>query len=129
MKDLTKKRTKAVMIDGVVSGILSLGVEYFLRKKVKNEFVHTVVTPTVVMWSLEYAQMRTCGQTVGYKAMGLALESKDGKDLNSCQIVKRIAYRDTLSTLDYFKDREAFEGENGAAMPHDRYTGTVVREK
>ena len=76
MKSMTKKRLGAVMIDSVIATTVSLGVEYLLRKKVKNEFIHTVVTPTVVFWGLEYAQLRKNGQTLGYKAMGLGLEGR-----------------------------------------------------
>jgi len=87
-----------------------------------------IVTPMVVMWALEYAQLRQFGQTVGYKASGLAVTDEGGNSLTCGQIVKRMAYRDTLSTFDYMKNRNEFEGENGEAFPHDRYAGTVVRE-
>ena len=128
MKAITKKRTKAVLIDSVISGVASVGVEYFLKKKIKNEAFHALVTPTLVMWSLEYAQLKTCGQTLGYKTMGLALENENGSELTSGQIIKRMAYRDSLSTFKYMKDRKAFEGEDGSVLPHDEVAGTVVRE-
>ena len=41
--------------------------------------------------------------------MGLTLENEDGRPLSECQIIKRMAYRDTISTFDYLKDRQAFE--------------------
>lgn len=63
----------------------------------------------MVLWALEYAQLRKNGQTIGYKAMGLALENEDGRPLSAGQIIKRMAYRDTISTFDYLKDRQAFE--------------------
>ncbi|MBH9788093.1 RDD family protein, partial [Clostridioides difficile] len=69
MESMTKKRTAAFLIDTAVSTAVTFGVEYFLRKKVKNEAVHALVTPTVVLWALEYAQLRKNGQTIGYKAM------------------------------------------------------------
>ncbi|WP_339230451.1 RDD family protein [Oceanobacillus sp. FSL K6-2867] len=128
MEAITKKRTKAVFIDSVISGVASVGVEYLLKKKIKNEAFHALVTPSLVMWSLEYAQLKTCGQTLGYKTMGLALENKDGSELTCGQIIKRMAYRDTLSTFKYMKDRKVFEGENGSVLPHDEVAGTVVRE-
>ncbi len=67
---LQKKRTKAFLIDLAISSVVTVGVEYVLRKKVKNEVVHALVTPTVVMWALEYAQLRQNGQTIGYKKNG-----------------------------------------------------------
>lgn len=69
MKSITTKRTAAYMIDVAISTTVTFGIEYFLRKKVKNEAVHALVTPTVVMWALEYAQLRNKGQTIGYQAM------------------------------------------------------------
>ncbi|MGG4490228.1 RDD family protein [Metabacillus idriensis] len=128
MKSITKKRTKAFLIDLAISSALTAGVEYFLRKKVKSEVVHALITPTIVMWTLEYAQMRQRGQTIGYKKMGLALENEDGSELTPCQIIKRIGFRDTVSTLDYLKSRKTFEVQEGAILPHDRFSGTVVRK-
>ncbi|AXI07679.1 RDD family protein [Oceanobacillus sp. 143] len=128
MRSITKKRTKAYFIDLAISTAVTAGIEYFLRKKVKNEAVHVLVTPTLVMWSLEYAQLRTSGQTIGYKTMGLALKNEDGSQPTPNQIIKRMAYRDTLSTLDYFKSRKSFEEQDGAILPHDQVSGTVVRE-
>ncbi|WP_413364364.1 RDD family protein [Lysinibacillus sp. 3P01SB] len=128
MESLTKKRLGAIMIDAAISTTVSLGVEYLLRKKIKNEAVHNLVTPTAIMWGLEYAQLRRDGQTIGYKAMKLALENEDGTKPTDLQIAKRMLYRDTISTFDYLKDRHEFEGENGSALPHDRFAKTVVKE-
>ncbi|KIL50851.1 RDD family protein [Jeotgalibacillus campisalis] len=129
METITKKRTKAILIDLAISGLVTAGVEQFLRKKVKNEFVHMMITPTVVLWGLEYIQLHCGGQTIGYKKMGLTLESIDGTELSTEQILKRLVYRDTLSTLDLWKNRASFEGEEGAVLPHDAFAGTVVREQ
>ncbi|MDG5472329.1 RDD family protein [Jeotgalibacillus sp. ET6] len=129
MESITKKRTKAILIDLAISSVVTAGVEYLLRKKVKNELVHTLVTPTVVMWGLEYAQLHCGGQTIGYKKMGIALESEEGSDLTTEQIFKRLLYRDTKSTLDLWKNRSSFEGEAGAVLPHDVFAGTIVRER
>lgn len=128
MNTMTKKRMAAITIDAVVSSVVSLGVEYVLRKKIKSEFVHAFVTPTATMWALEYAQLRTSGQTLGYKAMGLALENEDGTPLTDGQIAKRILYRDTISTIDYVKDRAHFDEQDGASFPHDRFSHTIVKE-
>ena len=128
MKSITKKRLAAIMIDSVVAASVSLGVEYLLRKKVKSQFVHAVVTPTVAFWGLEYAQLRKGGQTLGYKAVGLALENTDGSKPTDTQIAKRIMYRDTISTFDYLKDRQHFEEQDGAILPHDRFAQTVVKK-
>ncbi|WP_077298734.1 RDD family protein [Virgibacillus pantothenticus] len=128
MKSLTKKRMKAFFIDVAISAAVTAGVEYVLRKKVKNEAVHAIVTPTVVMWSLEYIQLRQRGQTVGYNQMGLELQSETGFELTPIQIFKRMAYRDTLSNLQYIINRNSFEEKDGAVFPHDRYSGTIVKE-
>lgn len=128
MKSITNKRTKAFIIDQVISTVVTSGVEYVLRKKIKNGAFHTLLTPTVVMWGLEYAQLRKNGQTVGYKALGLALENEDGSPLSSCQIAKRMLYRDFISTFHYIKNRKTFEKDEGAILPHDVIAGTVVKE-
>ncbi|MFS0750010.1 RDD family protein [Oceanobacillus sp. 1P07AA] len=128
MKPITKKRTKAYFIDLAISTAVTIGVEQLLRKKIKNEAVHTLVTPTVVMWGLEYAQLRKNGQTVGYKQAGLKLEGTNSSELTSSQIIKRMAYRDCISTLQYIGNRKAFEGNDGSVLPQDRYADTVVKE-
>ncbi|WP_087971999.1 RDD family protein [Oceanobacillus rekensis] len=128
MEFITKKRTKAIFIDLAISTAVTAGVEYLLRKKVKNEAFHALVTPTAVLWSLEYAQMRKCGQTFGYKKMGLVLDNIDGSELTPSQIIKRMAYRDTLSTFDYLKDHKGFEKQEGSILPHDQVSNTIVRE-
>jgi len=128
MRSVTKKRGAAFAIDLAISTAVTLGVEKLLRKKVKSEAIHALITPTVVMWYLEYAQLRTCGSTVGYQALGLTLEKEGGGRPSSRQIVKRMAYRDFISSLDYLKDRKGFQLEEGALMPHDRYSGTIVSE-
>ena len=128
MKEITKKRTKAYFIDLAISTAVTAGVEYLLRKKVKNEAFHVLVTPTVVLWSLEYAQLRKSGQTFGYKKMGLVLDNEDESPLTCGQIMKRMAYRDTLSTFDYLKDSNGFEKQEGAILPHDQFSNTIVRE-
>lgn len=129
VKPITKKRFKAYLIDVAISTAATAGVEYLLRKKIKNEAFHALVTPTAVMWALEYAQLQNSGRTIGYKTMGLALENEDGTEPAPGQIIKRIAYRDTISTFQYLKDRDAFEAQDGALFPHDRISGTVVKER
>ncbi|PKR77572.1 RDD family protein [Halalkalibacillus sediminis] len=128
MNSVSKKRLKAYLIDVAVSSALTAGVEYLLRKKVKNESLHNLVTPTVVMWTLEYVQLRGCGQTIGYKKKGLVLEGEEESKLTSSQIIKRMGYRDTLSTLNYLKSPKKFEGNDGSSFPHDRFSSTVVKE-
>lgn len=128
LKDITKRRIKAFAIDTIISTTVSLGIEYFLRKKVKNEFVHNVVTPTVTFWGLEYVQLRKRGQTIGYKLMGLSLENQDGGKPTCEQIVKRIAYRDTIGPIIYLKDPKAYINEDGSEFAQDRFAGTVVKD-
>ncbi|WP_405102984.1 RDD family protein [Oceanobacillus sp. FSL H7-0719] len=129
MKELTKKRFKAIMIDSFLSSAVSLGAEYFLRKKIKNEAFHGVVTPIITQYALEYVQLKSCGQTVGYKLMGLELVNQAGNSLTDKQIIKRMAYRDTMSTINYIRDRKSFEQAEGALLPHDIATETIVRKK
>ncbi|MBN6205102.1 RDD family protein [Ralstonia pickettii] len=129
MQELTKKRFKAIMIDSFLSSAVSLGMEYFLRKKIKNEAIHGLVTPIVTQYALEYAQLKSCGQTVGYKIMGLELVNEDSNPLTGKQIFKRMAYRDTISTINFFRDRDNFENAGGALLPHDVAAKTIVREK
>lgn len=132
MKDLTKKRTKAILIDTAVSTAFSVGIEMALKSVTKKnrtaEAVYATVLPTVLMWGLEVVQMKNGGQTLGYKAMGLKLESLNGQNLSYEQIMKRAAYRDIMSTFDYLKDRKGFEGLDGSSYPHDQKSGTFVRE-
>lgn len=128
MKRITKKRLKAYLIDLAISTAVTAGVECVLRKKVKNEAIHTLVTPTAVMWSLEYAQLIRTGQTVGYKQMGLVLETEDGQKPTPGQILKRMAYRDTIGGFKYIGNPKSFDEREGEVMPHDRYTHTKVRE-
>ena len=122
------QKMKAVLIDSFISTSISLGLEYLLKKKIKNEAFHAVILPTVTQYSLEYIQLKRSGQTIGYKVMGLQLESQDGAELTSGQIVKRMMHRDTTSTLAYFRNRDGFEQEMGAVLPHDARTGTIVKE-
>ena len=128
MKPITKKRTKAFLIDAAISTAVTLSVEYFLRKKIKNEAFHNLVTPTAIMWGLELVQLRNNGQTIGYKTMGLALENKEGSVPTTGQILKRMAHRDTIGSFIYLKDRTAFEGQDGSTLPHDEFSETVVKE-
>lgn len=128
MEKITKKRIKAYFIDLAISAAATAGVEYFLRKKVKSETVHSVIVPTVIMCSLEYMQLKRSGQTIGYKQMGLVLEDRNKADLSGKQILKRMAYRDMLSTFKYLGSPQKFECEQGAVLPQDVVAGTVVRE-
>ncbi len=125
METIIKKRIAAYMIDLAISTTVTLGIEYFLQKKVKNEVVYALVTPTAVMWTWECKKR----QTIGYKAMGLVLEGVDGQALSSSQLIKRMAYRDILSTCDYIKNPQAFTQQNGQRLPHDRISGTLVQEQ
>lgn len=128
MKSLTKKRTKAYFIDLAVSTAFTGVIEYFLRKKIKNEAFHALVTPSVIMSSIECVQLVKSGQTIGYKKMGLVLEAEDGSDVTTKQVVKRLVFRDSLSTFKYILNRKSFEKKDGAVLPHDSFAKTIVRE-
>lgn len=125
MDKLTKKRGKALAIDMALSGALTAVVEPLLRKKVKQEWVHVLVTPTALFWGLEYLQLKACGQTLGQKAAGIKIESTDGAELTDAQIFKRLAHRDSIMPVEWYLERK---GDNTEQMPHDRYAHTIVRE-
>ncbi|SFK46005.1 RDD family protein [Halobacillus dabanensis] len=127
MDIINKKRMKAICIDFGISTVVTLGVEQLLRKKIKNEAFHALITPTLVMWSLEYAQIRRSNQTVGLKLMGLQVESENGSSIRPKQIIKRMAYRDTILMLNYLKNPKRFE--DGTKLPHDQYAGTMIKEQ
>ncbi|SIS49459.1 RDD family protein [Salimicrobium flavidum] len=131
MEPITKKRTYAVLIDMALSNLVVAGVEAAIRKKVKvkNEAVHNLLNPTLITWGLEYAQLKCCSQTVGYKLMGLKLESEDGSPLTSSQIIRRMAYRDFASSISYMKDKENFTQDEGRSLPQDRFSHTIVKTK
>lgn len=129
MNPLTKKRTKAVLIDSIIAGLVSFGVEQLVRKKVKNEFVHTVITPTLLTYAMEAWQMSRGGQTIGYKLMGLESTNDDETPVTAKQALQRALHRDTSSVVRYWKDRAHFEKEEGAVLPHDARYHMHVREK
>lgn len=125
MEKLLKKRGQAFAVDLMVSAAVTAAVEPLLRKKIKQEWFHALITPTAVFWGLEYAQLKACGQTVGHKTAGIKIENADGGELTGEQILKRVAHRDTVMTLQWFKERGK---EQGGQMPHDRFAGTRMRE-
>lgn len=128
MKTLTKKRLKASIIDSIISSTVLYGTTYMLRKKIKSKTFHEVISPAIVSWGLEYIQLRKSGQTIGYKLMGLKLENSEGNIPSNKEIIKRLIHRDTIAPILYIKNKEAFEGENGATFPHDKFSNTVVKE-
>ncbi len=128
MHDITKKRVKAYLIDLAVSTTVSLITESLLQKKFKSPAYYNLVHPTLIQWSLEYAQLKCEGRTLGYKQAGLKLESTNGEKLTSSQILKRMAYRDSIGAFSYFKNREKFEGPAGSQFPYERSAGVKVRE-
>lgn len=128
MQPITKKRLRAYLIDLAVSTTVTLTVETILEKKIKSRIFHNLVSPTAIMWSLEYVQLKCGGQTLGYRQAGLKLESTDGERLSTSQIMKRMAYRDSIGTFSYLKNRKNFEGEDGSQFPYDRSVGVEVKE-
>ncbi|MGK7379308.1 RDD family protein [Planococcus sp. 1R117A] len=127
MKALSKKRSKAMFIDFIAATAALAALEAAVPKKIKSNPVYSVVVPTLVVWGLEYAQLARSGQTLGYKAQGLILESEDGHKPSGKQIAKRFLYRDIKSPIDLIKNREGFEKLEGAKLPHDVYAHTVVK--
>ncbi|WP_235318366.1 RDD family protein [Planococcus sp. CAU13] len=123
-----KKRVKGILIDTVISTAVSVAVEQAVKKKVGNGFFTAVVAPALVLYGLEYAQLRKSGQTIGQKMAGIELQSEAGGELTPKQIVKRMAYRDTASSIVYLKNRQKYNAYSGAKFPHDVYAETVVKE-
>lgn len=128
MDNLMKKRVKGILIDTTISTAVSVAVEQAVKKKVKNSFFQAVLAPAVVLYGLEYAQLRISGQTIGQKVMGLEIQSETGKELTTKQIVKRMVHRDTISFIVYLKDRKKYNAFSGVKFPHDVYAETVVKE-
>lgn len=128
MKPITKKRFKAYLIDTAIATAITAGVECVLRKRIKNEAFHALVTPTLVMWTLEYTQLKRTGQTIGYKQQGLLLETENGQKPETEQIIKRMAYRDSIGGFKYLGNPKGFDEGEGETMPHDRYAQTKVSE-
>ena len=129
MKTLTKKRAKAFAIDMAIATAVTGVVEVLLRKKVKNEFIHVVVTPSLVTYGLEYLQLKNSGQTIGYKQQGLKLVSEDAAPLKSCNIIKRMLYRDYVSGFHFLGNAQNFAQYDGAVLPHDAKTHCYVQQK
>lgn len=128
MNELTKKRMKAILIDTVISTVVSSALEPLLKKKTKSSFVYTVVSPSVVFWGLEYAQLRLSGQTIGQKLMNIEVQNENGGEPTSEQILKRMVHRDMVSSIVYLKDRAAYDVYQGEKFPHDLYAHTMVKE-
>ncbi|MCM3611865.1 RDD family protein [Planococcus sp. MERTA32b] len=128
MDKLMKKRFKAMAIDIAISTGVTLVLDPLIRNKIKNKALYDIVVPTAVFWGLEYAQLRSSGQTIGHKAAGIVIDTTDGSALGSEQIMKRLLHRDSISTFSYLKDREKFAFYEGTKLPHDLYADTVVKE-
>ncbi|MBD8014566.1 RDD family protein [Microbacterium sp. APC 3898] len=128
MNELMKKRTKALLIDTAISTAVSFAVEPLLKRKTKSSFVYTVVSPTVIFWGLEYAQMRLKGQTIGHRMMGIEVQNEAGGEPTPEQILERMVHRDTVSPFIYLKDRAQYDAYEGDRFPHDLYSYTVVKE-
>ncbi|WP_088006070.1 RDD family protein [Indiicoccus explosivorum] len=126
MQELTKKRAWAYAIDGAIASGASLALEPLMRRKVKSGFVQTVVLPTALAWGLEYAQMRLNGGTVGQKVMGIRILSEDGAEPAASQIIRRMAHRDTVGPLQYWRHRKAYKQYEGTRFPYDVYARTKV---
>ncbi len=126
MNVIAKKRLKAYFIDFVVAGLTIGVIEYFLRKKVKSEVVHTMITPVIVPWSLECIQLKLSGQTFGYKRMGLVLESTEALNLTNKQIAKRMIYRQTVSPFKFLA--HPIEFSKDTVLPQDYASNTIVSE-
>lgn len=128
MNELTKKRTSAIVIDVMIANGVVLVVEPILKKKIKSEFFHAMVTQSVVLWALEYTQVKLTRQTAGQRIAGIKIESENGEELTSKQIIKRVLHRDFPSLLQYWRNREEYDAYQGKKFPHDVYAGTVMKE-
>ena len=128
MNRLMKKRIKAMAIDTAITMGVTALLEPLVRNKLKNKAVYDAVAPSLIFWGLEYAQMRISGQTIGHKAAGIVIDTTDGSEMTSTQILKRLVHRDTISTLSYLRDRDKYDFYEGTKLPHDVYADTVVKE-
>ena len=128
MNELAKKRAKAILIDTAISTAVSFAVEPLLKRKTKGSFIYTVVSPTVIFWGLEYAQLRIKGQTVGQKMMGIKVQNEAGGEPTPEQLLERMVHRDTVGPFIYLKDRAQYDAYQGEKFPHDLYSYTVVKE-
>ena len=128
MQTITKKRLKAYFIDFAIASVVTLGIESILRKKIKSEVFYIIVTPVVIPFSLEYLQLKRRGQTVGYKASGLILQSKDATPLTSNQVIKRTFYSQLVSPFKYLAHPRKYWKSDGQILPHDRVANTIVSE-
>lgn len=128
MNRLLKKRLKAMAIDTTITMSATALLEPLFRNKLKNKVVYDTVAPSLIFWGLELAQMRISGQTIGQKAVGIVVDTTDGSQLTSSQILKRLVHRDTVSILSYLRDRDKYDFYEGTKLPHDLYADTVVKE-
>ena len=129
MNELTKKRATAFLIDTAIAQTATIGVERWLDKKAKNKFFYAVIAPSLVLWGLEYAQIRLMGQTIGQKVAKITIKNLEGGNPASRQILKRAVHRDTKSQFDYLRNRQKYRAYRGARFPHDFYAGTIVKEQ
>ena len=128
MNRLIKKRIKAMAIDTAITMGATALLEPLVRNKLKNKAVYDIVAPSLIFWGLEYTQLRMSGQTIGHKAAGIVIDTTDGSELTSTQILKRLVHRDSISMLSYLRDREKYDFYEGTKLPHDLYADTVVKE-
>jgi len=128
MNRLMKKRIKAMAIDTAITMGVTALLEPLVRNKLKNKAVYDAVAPSLIFWGLEYAQMRMSGQTIGHKAAGIVIDTTDGSEMTSTQILKRLVHRDSISMISYLRDREKYAFYEGTKLPHDLYADTVVKE-
>lgn len=128
MNRLMKKRIKAMAVDTAITMGITAILEPLVRNKLKNKAVYDTVAPSLIFWGLEYAQLRMSGQTIGHKAAGIVIDTTDGSELTSTQILKRLVHRDSISMLSYLRDRDKYDFYEGTKLPHDLYADTVVKE-
>lgn len=128
MNRLMKKRIKAMAIDTAITMGVTALLEPLVRNKLKNKAVYDAVAPSLIFWGLEYAQMRMSGQTIGHKAAGIVIDTTDGSEMTSTQILKRLVHRDCISMISYLRDREKYAFYEGTKLPHDLFADTVVKE-
>lgn len=128
MNRLMKKRIKAMAIDTAITMGATALLEPLVRNRLKNKALYDAVAPSLIFWGSEYAQMRLSGQTIGHKAAGIVIDTTDGSELTSVQILKRLVHRDTVSTMSYLRDRAKYDFYEGTKLPHDLYADTVVKE-
>lgn len=128
MEELTRKRTKALVIDSVIAAAAGGVLSHLWRKRTgKTGFMSEVAIPQLTMWGLELLQMKRRGRTIGHDVAGIRIQSEDGEVPDTLQLMKRMLHRETVSQLILLTRRGEYQAYKGTRFPHDTFANTVVK--